>query len=399
MRKVKAFDGREIRGLRLRAYPTTEQENRLLDVQRRIRRLWNWLVARANDTRSANEAWAEKNGSGQRPLRPANDAGEEAWNAYKDAMRLWYAEVKRILSPHRKDPRFAYRNVRNLCEQFGVKHDYQLFQHVIDGDESPPAALLQAMFKAYDQALAATRRGQAPPRRKKRDEDVLLQSGSGKLFSVGAFGSRPNCPNGRHDWMDAQIHMPGIGKIPCRMGLDRGLQESEYWVEGVSLRREADGWYASIRQHVVVKPAPKGTGACGIDVGLVNMFAAVGDDGATAVADNTRRGSRRGHLRTPGGYVELIAERQSAKLPVSKLQARSARHIREVVRRELFPFTDQYEFVVLESLPQNIGQRGRPHLSFMRTIRTMLIQRYGCERVIDVDPAGTSRTCSECGEI
>jgi hypothetical protein len=398
VRKIKQHEGREIRGLKLKAYPTAEQEMALLDVQRRLRRLWNWLVARAADTRAANEAWAVKNGAGPRPERPANDAGADAWAAYKGSMRAWYADVRRVLEPHRKDSAFRYRNVRDYCQQFGVKHDYQLYPHLFD-DDPPASALLQALFKAYDQALAGTQRGMAPPRRKKRDEDMLLQSGTGKLFRVGAFGSRPSCRNGRKDWLDAQIQIPGVGRIACRLGSDRGLQSSEYWVEGASLRREGDGWYAAIRQHVIVPPKPKGVGACGIDVGLVSMFAVVGDDGATLLADNTRRGSHRGHLRTPGGYVEWIAERQAAGLPVSRMHCRAARHVREYVRRELFPFTDRYEFIVVEDLPPNIGQRGLPHLSFMRTVRTMLIQRYGSERVIDVDPTDTSRTCSMCGEM
>lgn len=400
MRKTKTYDGREIRGMKLKAYPTPEQEAALLDIQRRLRRLWNWLVARANDTRAANEAWAARNGAGARPERPANDAGADAWGEYRDSMRAWYADVRRVLALHRKEPAFAYRTVRDYCAHFGVKQDYQLFAHLFDDEDAPPAHLQQALFKAYDQALAATRRGQAPPTRKKRDEDVLLQSGSGKLFRVGAFGPRPSCPNGRADWLDAQIQIPGVGRVACRLGTERGLQSSEYWVEGASLRREADGWYASVRQHVIVPPAPKGSGACGIDVGLVNMFAVVGDDGATLLASNTRLGeSMRRRHHTPHGYVELVALRQAAGLPVTRLQCRSARHIREVVRRELFPFTDRYEFVVVEDLPPNIGQRGLPHISFMRTIRSMLIQRYGGERVIDVDPAGTSRTCSMCGEI
>lgn len=407
MRKTKEFPGREIRGLRFRVYPTPEQEAEITNIQRKLRRMWNWLVAQADATRAANEAWAAKNGAGPRPARPENNAGEDAWAEYKDRMRCWYADVKTTLKPHRTEEAFRYRTVRDYCAHFGVRHDFQLFPHVIkrhddpeDAPEDPPAAcLLQALFKAYDQALAATRRGQAPPRRKKRDADVLIQSGSGKLFRRGAFGTRPGMPNGRGDWLDAQIRIPNLGQIGCRVGDDRGLEPSEYWVEGVSLVREGDGWFGAIRQHIVPKPKPKGSGCCGIDVGLVYMFAAVGDDGATLLADNTRKGeSMKRRTHTPHGYVELIAARQAAGLPVSRMHCRAARHAREYVRRELFPFTDLYEFIAVEDLPSDIGQRGRPHLSFMRTIRTMLIQRYGSERVIDVDPAGTSRTCSMCGE-
>jgi transposase len=260
--------------------------------------------------------------------------------------------------------------------------------------------LLQSLFKSYQQALSATKRGASPPQAKKRDEDVLVQTGSGPCLRLGAFGARPGCDRrGRSNWLNAQVHLPSIGWISCRLGEEQPLGASEYWVEGVSLRREADGWYAAIRQHVVPREAPLGSGVCGIDVGLVNLFAAASDDGSSVVASNPRKGeSMRRRPHTPHGYIELIAMRQAAQLPVSKLQCRSARHVREVIRRELFPFTDRHEFIGVEDLPPDIGQRGLPHLSFMRTIRTMLIDRYGRERVIDVDPAGTSRICSACGK-
>jgi hypothetical protein len=398
MRKMKEHPGREMRGLRVKVYPTPEQELGMLGMQRRLRRLWNWLVARSRDTADARDAFASKHGAGPKPIRPENDAGEEPWAAYKLAMREWRHKVKGVLAEHKGNPSLRYRHIGDYLKQFGVSHDYQLYPHLIDDEVPPPAHLQQALFKDYQAALSATQRGASPPTRRKRDEDMPLRVGSGICFRIGAYGTRPNMPQGRADWLNAQVKLPEVGWLGARLSSEQPLQPEEFWVEGIALRREADGWYAAIRQHVVPVPAPRGTGFCGIDVGLVHMFAAVGDDGTSVLADNTRRGSRRGHLRTPGGYVELIAERQAAKLPVSKLQARSARHIREVVRRELFPFTDRFEFVAVEKLESDIGFRNTPHLSFMRTIRSMLIQRYGCERVIDVDATDTSRICSMCGE-
>lgn len=406
--RTKSFPGREIRGLRLKLYPTPEQTSEILARQRQLRRLWNWLVARAGDTRKAREAWASRNGAGARPERPANDAGESAWREYKDAMGAWAVRVRLALAAAKKDPGLGYRGVRDYCEQFRVRHDYQLYAHLFDleeGQEPPEAHYQQALFKDYQAALAATGRGQRPPVARKRDEDMPLRVGSGMHLRVlseprarRVFADHPKGPQmtGR---ITAQVQLPGVGWLDATLGPEQPIEPAEYWVEGVAVRREADGWYAAVRQHVVPREAPRGHGACGIDVGLVFAVAAVGDDGATLLASNPRKGSRRGHLRTPGGYVELIAERQAAGLPVSRMHCRAARNMREYVRRELFPFTDRYETIVVEDLPADIGFRETPHLSFMRTIRSMLIQRYGCERVIDVDPAGTSRTCSKCGHL
>jgi hypothetical protein len=397
-----------MRGLRVKIYPTPEQTAAILDRQRKLRRLWNWLVARAGDTMRAREAWASRNGAGARPERPQNDAGEGVWSAYKAELGEWRARVRAALAAKKGDAALGYRNVRDYCAHFGVAHDYQLFPHLFDladGEQVPEAHYQQALFQDYQSALAATVRGQRPPQRRNRDEDMPLRVGSGVHLRTFAaplprmvVAVHPKGPQ-MSGLITAQIQLPGVGWIAASLGAEQPLEPAEYWVEGVAVRREADGWYAAVRQHVVPPVAPKGSGTCGIDVGLVYAVAAVGDDGATLLASNPRKGSRRGHLRTPGGYVELIAERQAAGLPVSRLHCRSARNMREYVRRELFPFTDRYEFVAVEDLPSDIGFRNTPHLSCMRTIRTMLIDRYGRERVIDVDPAGTSRTCSVCGHL
>lgn len=407
-KRTKSFDGRELRGLRVKVYPTPEQSVALLDRQRRLRRLWNWLVARASDTRRAREAWASRNGAGHRPERPWNDAGERQWAEYRFAVSEWAARVRAVLAARKADAGLSYRGLRDYCEQFRVHHDYQLYPHLFDladGDEPPEANYQQSLFKDYQSALSATKRGQRPPVARKRDEDMPIRCGSGIHLRVlpeprprRMFAAHPKGPQMTGS-ITAQVQLPGVGWIDATLGSEQPIEPAEYWVEGVAVRREADGWYAAVRQHVAPRAAPQGRGACGIDVGLVFAVAAVGDDGATLLASNPRKGSRRGHLRTPGGYVELIAERQAAGLPVSRMHCRAARNMREYIRREVFPFTDRYETIVVEDLPADIGNRSTPHLSFMRTIRTMLIQRYGCERVIDVDPAGTSRTCSMCGHL
>ena len=406
--RTKAFEGREMRGLRVKLYPAPEQTAAILDRQRKLRRLWNWLVARAGDTMRAREAWASRNGAGPRPPRPADDAGEATWTAHKVALGDWRARVRSLLAAKKGDPALGYRNVRDYCEHFGVAHDYQLYPHLFDlsdGDTPPESHYQQALYKDHQAALSATTRGQRPPQARKRDEDMPIRCGSGVHIKV-LTAPRPRKVVAMHPRgpqmsgpITAQVQLPGVGWIDATLGPKQPIEPAEYWVEGVAVSREADGWYAAVRQHVVPPVAPQGSGTCGIDVGLVYAVAAVGDDGRTLLASNPRKGSRRGHLRTPGGYVELIAERQAAKLPVSILHCRSARNMRGYVRRELFPFTDRYEFVAVEDLPSDIGFRNTPHLSFMRTIRTMLIDRYGRERVIDVDPTDTSRTCSKCGHL
>lgn len=413
MQRTKIIEGNEVRGLRVRAYPTAEQIADMRDLQRRLRRLWNWLVARAEDTRRAREAWAVRYGHvPPMPERPAQDAGKRTWQDYWRGVSAWRAQVRAAC----KDaPECTYRNVRDWCGHFGVRHDYQLFARVFD-EPAPPAGILQSMFVDYDQAMRATSRGAAPPRRKKRDEDVTLRTGTGKqCWRLGAFGPRPKAVSGqtgpqpykpsagRADWLNVSVKLPGVrGRIACRLSSEQPYRSDCRVVEGVSLRCEADGWYAAVRQELPIRerelPQPTER-ACGIDVGLVNLFALTGTDGVEVVASNPRKGeSMRRRRHAPHGYVELIAARQAAELPSGRLQQKLARHVRAIVRQDLFPICDRYGMIVVEDLPSDIGFRVPPHLSLMRTTYRMLVERYG-DRVRAVDPADTSRQCSQCGKL
>jgi putative transposase len=50
----------------------------------------------------------------------------------------------------------------------------------------------------------------------------------------------------------------------------------------------------------------------------------------------------------------------------------------------------------LQALVKNIGQMGSVKVSSMRTLKNMLVERYG-DRVREVDPRFTSQDCSQCG--
>lgn len=403
------------RGFRFRAYPTPEQEERLAAIRVGLKRCWNVLCSRSRDTKKANRAYALRNGLvAPPPERPIYEGlspedSHEAKREYERNLKAWSTELYRAIKGL---PECKYYNIKDWIEHFKVKHDYQIFGHLLewyteDGEafaRLPPAQMLQALCKDYEFALAATKRGQRAPQFKKTLDEVSVRISSGRtneegrsIFQQGAFGPRPNCPNGAQ-WLNAKVYLPGVGWIPCRIGPKQRslLQVPERRLEGISLVKEADGWYAALRQDVPPKEAPAtipGT-ACGIDVGLIDLAAIVGNsapDGETDVVVKNPRGRE---------YIERIAGRQSQNLPVSKLQCRAARNTRQIVRERVLKHIDAkgYEVICIEDLNSRIGQMGAPHVSVMRTVRTFLIQRYGEARVREVCPRYTSQDCSQCGE-
>jgi transposase len=414
-------EGRERKGFRFRAYPTPEQEQVIFEIQVGCKRCWNWLVSQGKQTWEARRAYAIKEDLvGPRPERPNYDglppeASHEAKLKYSKRCREWNTQVKKAVD---KLPQCSYRSLREWADHFGVKQDYQVFKHALVWDEEtpgrlPPPNVLQALVKDYQAALRATSRGQRPPQFKKRAEDFSVRvmtgptdEGKKSIFKMGSFGSRPSCPNGRKDWLNSVGKLPYIGWIPGRIGPDQvdRIQAAKYRLNGICLSQEADGWYFSIKQDVPKKKPLEvipGT-ACGIDVGLVDMAALTDLEDVSHIVKNPRG-------RT---YIERIAGRQAQGLPVSKMQCQAARNVREIIRAGggtlsdgrpnrvgLFKLIDEgkYEYIFIEDLSSGVGQMGSSLVSIMRTLRTMLIDRYG-DRVREVQPHHTSQECSKCGE-
>jgi len=393
MRKVKAHEGRVIRGLRFRAYPTPEQEVKIAEQEDALRRFWNALVARGRMTSDANAAYALRQGLVEpRPQRPDYDAMPEQdrhkeRDAYRRACRAWRQQVA---AATKKLPECRYRSLKDWADHFHTSKDH-LAECLLDDFPQVPVTALRELIKAYEAALAGTKRGLAPPVFKRATDPVPIASGNGYPLSRGEFGPRPSCPNGkRKDWLDAAISFPGVGQIACRLGPEAQLEDREYWVMGVSLVREPDGWYAAIRQHVVPRPAPQPVPglSCGIDVGLIDLVAIVRSDGEAASVPNPR---------TQQAHIDRIAARQAAGKPVGKLHAQAARNVRQIIRERVFPVIDSCEQICVEEIEARIGQKGCMHVSFMRTLVTMAKARYGEGRVVEVDPCMTSQICSRCG--
>lgn len=344
--RTKVAEGNEIRGFSFRVYPTAADEESLLAMQVSVKQAWNQYCSWGKQTYEATRARAEKLGI-----------------SYDCAKKL---------------PECCYRNVP---KEMGVKWDYQALRRVID-DKECHIPLLQAVSKHYIRACSAAARGGGVPRFKKKRDSAPIKVGTGKCFRLGEFGARGKNPT----FYNCEVRLNGLrlkGRLPGREPPGRVL-------EGVSLRKRPSGWFASVSVEVpkrVLPPVVPGT-AVGIDVGLVNLAAIAG---ALEKLEPNRRGL---------DFIERIAGRQAVKKDVGRLHERLRAHTRHQIFNEVIKPIEKAGVaqVFVEDLPADIGQRGNSRVSAMRTVHSLLRERFG-DRVKSVDPAYTSQVCSKCGEL
>jgi len=411
MKKFEIQPGNEIRGMMIRLYPTKEQEELLLELMDDQRRAWNWLVNQTEVTLRAREAYALKRGLvPARPERPNYDGltPEESKATRETHWKNCAAWGKAVHDATNKLPECRFYSFKELLEHYGCKHDYQLLSKVIgwayEGDRTqrirPGAHTLQALTKNYFTRAEGMRRKKF----RRKDDDMPLQVRSGDCFVIGDFGSR----RGSTTFYNCQVKFNGLkllGRLPgkavvckeckekfatsdktCRTcGIARGPRAPEGRVlEGVTIRREADGWWGSIKQEVPIRvlPASIPGSIIGIDVGL---------DYIAAMSDGTRVPNTRGKE-----YAERIAGRQAQKKPVGRLHLAAKRNAKHEIMNKVVKPLATVETIKLEQLSSKIGQMGSSKMSVMRSIAFALRQRYGT-RVREVPPHYTSQDCSQCG--
>lgn len=405
--------GNELRGLKIRLYPNKETEELLAILAKDSRTAWNWLVNTTgfdpkNDVIRARNAFAIRKGLvGPRPTTPNYDGltpetSKATKETYIEACRAWNQAV---LDATKKLPECQPRKLKDLITHFRVDHDYQLLQKVIgwkyDDTEEPRKIVADSHFL---QALAKNYRTKAAGMKCKKFrrgiDPMPIQVRSGDCFKVGAFGDRRGKP-----FYDCQIMINGL-KIPGRLP---GKWPEGRILEGVSLTKEADGWWASVKQEVPIRippPAVPGT-VIGIDTGLDNLVAMsevriVSNKEATIFSDmgDTLEGYsdpiRVANTRNKI-FSERIAGRQAEKKPVGRLQLQASRHIRHLIFNKIVKPLATVETIKVEKLNARIGQMGSSMTSAMRTAVRLLQERYGT-RVREVEPHYTSQDCSQCGK-
>ncbi len=380
-------DGFEIRGMRIRAYPTDEQTEALNVLMSEARHVWNTLCAQDDNARVARMAYAVREGLvPSPPSRPDYsgmdpDESKAAKRAYRDACFDRVREVAKAVPKTIE----GYRRLSDQIEAAGFSYDYQWFQCLIRGKFGSclsKAGVLQALGKTWQ----TFQKGQGRKQFRRGHDDMPVRSRTGACFELGAFGERRGKP-----FYDCQVTINGIkirGRLP-------GKAPSGRILEGVSLRREADGWWASIREVVPVRVLTDATRSIvGVDVGLTTMV---------AMSDGTKVDGRGRDLteRVAGLQAMASAEpRGSEKWRAltnrsARLQAQERRRALHTIHSLVVPAVAPYAVIAVEKLPPWIGQ-GKDTKSSMRTVTAVIKQRFG-SRVREVEPHFTSQECSQCG--
>lgn len=380
--KFEIKEGNEIRGFRIRLYPTIQEIEVLSKLEDDLRYVWNVLVGQTEDVIIARQAYAIRNNLvSKKPSPPIYDGlqPKEAKNAkekYIKEIRDWHHDV---YVKTNKIPECGFRKLKDIQNHFNDKQDYQLMKRIISWKYPiNPPEIGASIFQALVRNFFTTGKNQRRKKFRKKSDPMPLQIRSRKCFRLGDFGKRRG-----NNFYNCQISFHGMqikGRLPGKSPEGRVL-------EGVSIRREADGWWASVKVEVPIRnlsPAIKGT-SVGIDVGLDNV--AVIYNGKTNLIVENPRGKE---------YVKLISERQAKKIDVGRLCLQANRNVEHLIYNEIVKPLANYELIIIEELNSKIGQMGSAKISVMRKIAFLLKQRYG-DRVREVDCRYTSQDCSQCG--
>lgn len=398
-KRFQVKEGYEVRGMMIRLYPDREQILALESLQADCKRAWNWLCSQSKEVWEARKAYAVRNGLvPPAPVPPcyermSSDDAKEAKKEFGSRCREWSSLVH---AATKGVPACGYRKLSDQQQHFGTKWDYQLLTKVIEwrfGEEEPDtrrikpaAAVLQALVKNFLTKIP----GQRSKKHKKASDPMPLGVKSGKCFALGQFGSRGKNPT----FYNCQVAFNGLkirGRLPGKTSEGRVL-------EGVSITKKADGWWASIKQEVSIRqmPAPEQGSVVGLDVGLDNIVAM--SDGNVVPNRRGKEFEERvaGRQATAAG-IEDKRKRARYENTTDRLQQRAARWAKHTIYNAVVKRLETTEVIVVEKLPAHIGQMGSSKKSNMRMVVSMLRERYG-DRVREVEPHYTSQYCSQCGK-
>jgi putative transposase len=200
-----------------------------------------------------------------------------------------------------------------------------------------------------------------------------------------------------------RLHLAKIGHIKAVFW--RGL--AGVAIKTVTVKREADGWYAVLSCDVPLPPALPSTGrAVGVDLGLKSLVATstgatVEPSWALAEADTKLVRLQRVIARRQNSS----ARRRTAARALAVAHQRVSRQRKAHLDNVVAALIRENDLVVVEDLNVAGLARSRLTKSVHNASWGYLLSKLDSKaeeagrRVVRVDPRGTSQTCPGCGKI
>lgn len=213
-------------------------------------------------------------------------------------------------------------------------------------------------------------------------------------FTYPQWGNGVKLDNGR-------LILSKIGAI--RLHKDRPLDGTP---KTCTIVRKADGWYASIACAVAPSPLPPTGKAVGVDVGL-ESFATLSNGVRIAnpryyrVAERKlKQAQRRLSRRVKGSN-----RRRKARELLAKAHLKVKRARQDFAHKTARALVNDYDHIAVEKLNIRGMVRNHPLAKSISDagwglfLRILIAKAASAGRiVVEVNPAGTSQTCAQCGE-
>ena len=408
-------EGYELRGHRLRLYPTREQVERLTAMQDEMRKAWNLLVGWRIAHLDACVARAERDGViGPAPARPGPITPE---TDTPELRARWQAYVAEASARRAKGISYGLEQPGYGWMRLGTNAwDYGPLRQFVAGDA--PALCTAHQYQALIKNFQRAKR----PRPRRPHDEMPLQVLSGKCYERRGVEELDNGRRGRRS--NATIIFSGMrirALEPWRLSRGPRYPEDTPVLEGVALTRETDGWYAAVRLVLPKKRPPPWSidAAVGVALGLDVLCATstgrlfrnvrraeTTSEVAALQKDETEAGDEKAsHWKYPDG-TSIKISRQS-----ERRQTQLSRRVKQIVTGEVLPYLSQYRWVFvapdeegdLKAMAQGpqtrLTPRGRGgYVSAMGILRDHILA-LGPDRVRTVEWFDISRTCSRCGAL
>jgi len=201
--------------------------------------------------------------------------------------------------------------------------------------------------------------------------------------------------------VDGRLILSKIGAI--RLHTDRPIEGRP---KTCAIVRKADGWYASIACEVVPSPLPPTGKAVGVDVGL-ESFATLSNGAQIANPRYYRTAERKlkQAQRRLSRRVKGSNRRRKARELLAKAHLKVKRARQDFAHKTARALVNDYDQIAVEKLNIRGMLRNHPLAKSISDagwdlfLSILIAKAASAGRiVVEVNPAGTSQLCAQCGE-